>query len=382
MKENKVISDIEQLKPEWLTKIFKKKGYFNQGEVKKILSKKSEITVTSNMHYLDLKFSDDAQTVPANPNIAVRLPKHWDYNKYIGRHEAEFYNIAAENKNQISIPICYEAASSEETGWSHIILENLSQTHVEIEPVQGSGWTPPPSKRYCEKAIDCLSEIHAFWWDHPEINEISKHAFTFYHFKENSFNDKDYTLVSGSPNYENKPKNRELKEFLKFVEPRISNKRKEFLDSLISLFPQVAYERIKKGNITLIHSDAHLGNFFYPNDMASEKSKAILFDWQTWGLGAGCQDLAYMIGLCFYPDYRYLVEKDLIKRYHINLLNLGIEDYSWDDCWYDYRLFSLLNIFRVIWWWSFNVPLPFCWNRLECAISNVEDLKCIGLLEG
>ena len=381
MKENKVITNIEQLTPEWMTNIFKNKGYLRNGKVTKIIKKNSEVSVTSHMHYLDIKFSDDAHPIANIHDITVRLPKHWDYNKYIGRHEAKFYSIVAKTMNQMPIPTCYDAAISEETDWSHIILEDLSKTHVEIEPFQGSGWAPPPSKRYCEKAIDSLSELHDFWWDHPKLKEFSKHAFIFYHFKENSFNDKDYTVLSGSPNYENEKESRELEEFLKFIEDRISNKRKEFFKNVFSLFPQVAYERIKKTNITLIHSDAHLGNFFYPKDMVNQKSKAILFDWQTWGIGVGCQDLSYMIGLCFYPDYRHLIEKDLIKRYHNNLLKFGIEDYSWDDCWYDYKLFSLLNIFRVVWWWSFNGPLPFCWNRLESSISTIEDLNCMELLE-
>ncbi len=115
--------------------------------------------------------------------------------------------------------------------------------------------------------------------------------------------------------------------------------------------------------------------------MVNPKSKAILFDWQTWGIGIGCQDLSFMIGLLFYPDYRSLIEIDLIKRYHINHIKSGIKDYDWDDCWYDYKLFSLLNIFRVVWWWSFNTPLPFCWNRLESSISTIEDLNCMELLE-
>jgi carboxylesterase type B len=38
-----------------------------------------------------------------------------------------------------------------------------------------------------------------------------------------------------------------------------------------------------------------------------------------------------MIGMWFFPDYRHLIEKDLIKRYHDNLLKFGINNYSWDN---------------------------------------------------
>ena len=260
MKENKVITDIEQLTPDWLTNIFKNKGYLSQGKVTKIIRKNPEVSITSNMHYLELKFSNDAHKIPNNPDIALKLPKHWDYNKAIGRHEAKFYSIVAEAVNQMPIPTCYDAAISEETGWSHIILEDLSKTHVEIEPLQGGGWHPPPTKHYCEKAIDSLAEIHAFWWNHPKLKELSKHAFIFSNFKENSYNDKEPVIFWGSPTYENENDNQLLDRFLKFLGDRISEKRKKLLKIIFSLFPQVAYERIKKENITVIHIDAHLGN--------------------------------------------------------------------------------------------------------------------------
>jgi len=267
--------------------------------------------------------------------------------------------------NQGTIPTCYDAVFSEESGWSHIILEDLSKTHLGI-------WDYPPRKRYCEKAIDCLAEIHAFWWDHPKLKELSKHSYVLYTFKENSFTEEVIFKWFNT-------QKRTLSRFLEFLGDGISNNRKELIKSVFSLYPQVAYERIKKENITIIHSDSHILNFFYPKDITNQKSKAKLFDWQTWGIGVGCQDLAYMIGLFFYPDYRHLMEIDLIKRYHNELLKLGIKDYSWDDCWYDYKLWALLNLYRIIWWWS--VGMPPIEGYLENTLCTIEDLNCMELLE-
>ena len=369
MRENKIITDIEQLTPEWLTSIFKNKGYLSQGKVTKIILKHSEVTITSNMHFLKVKFSNDAQTEPSIPHIVVKIPK--PVVKILGTHEAKFYSIIAETMNQGRIPTCYDAVFSEESGWSHIILEDLSKTHLGI-------WEYPPTKRYCEKAIDCLAEIHAFWWDHPKLKELSKHSYVLYTFKENSFTEEEIFKWFKNPC----PFKKEtLSRFLEFLGARISDNRKELIKSVFSLYPQVAYERIKKENITVIHADAHLGNYFFPKDIASKKSKAILFDWQSWGIGVGCQDLAYMIGLFFYPDYRHLMEIDLIKHYHNELLKFGIKDYSWDDCWYDYKLWALLNLYRIIWWWSVGMPPIEWWYRLENTLCTIEDLNCMELLE-
>ncbi len=366
MKENKVITDIEQLTPEWLTCIFKNKGYLSQGKITKIIKKNSQETVSSNVHFLELNFSPDAQTEPASPEIVVKIPKPNNISKFFGKHEAKFYSFVAETMNEMPIPTCYDAAFSEETGLSHIMFENLSKTHVECSEY-------PPSKRYFERAIDCLAELHAFWWDHQKLKELSKRSYVLYTFKENSFNEEEILTWFNS-------QKETLKRFLKIFGDSISDNRKELFKKVFSLYPQVACERIKKENITVIHADAHPWNFFYPKDIANQKSKAILSDWQSWSIGVGCQDLAYMIGLFFFPDYRNYTEKDLIKRYHNDLLKYGIKDYSWDDCWYDYKLFALLNLYRVIWWWSVGVPSPECGVRLESSISIIEDLNCMDLL--
>jgi len=369
MNEKGVITDIEQLTPEWLTNIFKKRGYLSDGKVIKIIKRNSQETITSNVHFLELNFSNDALTEATFPEIVVKIPKSVDLAKFVGKHETKFYKIVAETMNNMPIPICYDAAFSEETGDSHIILENLSDTHSEL-----SSWPDPPSKRYCERAIDCLAEIHAFWWDNQKLKELSKHAYVLYTFKENSFNEKE--IFNWFQN-----QNRNLERFLKLLGDNISDKRKESFKIVFSIYPQLAYERIRKENITVIHADAHFWNFFYPKNIENEKNKALLIDWQSWSIGVGCQDLAYMIGLFMYPEGRHLIEKDLIKRYHNDLLKYGIKNYSWDECWYDYRLSAFLNLYRVVWWWSVNAPPIAWWPALEKSILTLEDLNCMELLE-
>jgi len=369
MNEKGVITNIEQLTPEWLTNIFKKKGYLSNGKVTKINKRNSQETFTSYVHFLELNFSNDAQTEGASPEIVIKIPKSVNMAKLVGIREVKFYSIVAETMNEMPIPTCYDAVFSEETGGSHIILDDLSKTHIDLK------YAPiPPSKRYCERAIDCLAEIHAFWWDYHKLKELSKHVNFIYIFKENSFHEKEIFKWS-------KKQNRTLRRFLKFLGDRISDKRKELFKTVFSLYPQSAYERIKKENITLIHNDAHFWNFFYPKDIENEKNKALLIDWQGWSIGVGGRDLAYMIGFNLFPDYRHLIEKDLIKRYHNDLLKFGVKNYSWDDCWYDYRLGALLNLYRIVSWWSINLPPSLWWPTLEISILTLEDLNCMELLE-
>ena len=374
MKENKVISDIEQLTPERLTSILKKNGYLSHGKVAKIIQKNPIEKIGSDVYFLQLIFSNDAQTKPASPEIVVKFSKP----KYIkGRYEVNYYNFVAKEMNDKPIPICYDAAYSEETGVSHIILENISNTHGEVN----WGWPLSPSKPHCEKAIDCMAELHAFWWDRPKLKDLTKYTSVYYYWTNASFNEKEILRWF-------KDQNKKLKQFLKFLEDKISDKRIELFKTVFSLFPQLAYERIAKENITVTHGDAHFYNFFYPKDITNEKLKAYCLDWQFWSLGVGGQDLAYMIGMYLYPEHRTKMEKELIKRYYNNLVKFGVKNYSWDECWYDYKFGALLNLYRAYanWWWCFDRDFLSHWYdgeniKLEISLLTVEDLNCIELLE-
>lgn len=173
--------------------------------------------------------------------------------------------------------------------------------------------------------------------------------------------------------------NKQQERFLAHIKEKISNKREKLLRTVFSIYPQIATERFKRKNITLVHNDAHVQNFSFPKDSENQKSKAILFDWDFWGSGIGCQDLVSMIGFWQYPDYRHLIEKDLIKHYFNLLLKYGVKTYSWDECWYDYKLSALLNLYRIIRRWTVNIKN--WWFDLERILLVIRDLNCMELLE-
>ncbi|MHA1907279.1 MAG: phosphotransferase [Candidatus Thorarchaeota archaeon] len=357
MKETRIITDAEELTPEWLTDIFRNNGLLSQGKVAEIVNRTS---LRGSTYSLELKFSDDTQRDQLSSSIVVKpiLSDDW----FLKTREAKFYSSVPKIASGMPIPSCFDSAYSEKTGNSHIILDNFSETHA-----QYSGH--PPSKQFFQTAIDSLAEIHASWWNHKELGELSNHSFNYYPmqlFKE----EENLKWVS------------EQKRFLEFLNGKISEERRELLETVFSSFPAVAFERFKKGNLTLVHNDAHTFNFYFPKDNPSPNSKALLFDWECWGTGIGCQDLVYMIGFWEYPDYRRLIEKDLVKHYHDVLSRYGITDYSWEECWYDYRLCALLNVFRIVWWSMLPWIKPSQWWRgLERSLFTIHDLGSMELLE-
>jgi len=86
------------------------------------------------------------------------------------------------------------------------------------------------------------------------------------------------------------------------------------------------------GRFSLIHGDYRLDNMlFHP------QGGVTVVDWQTLGVGLPARDLAYFAATSLDPKLRRQIERDLVDQYHRALGVLGVEGYSLDDCWQDYR---------------------------------------------
>ena len=60
---------------------------------------------------------------------------------------------------------CYDAAFAPDSGAYHIILQDVSDTHTAVP------YPLPPTVPQSELMVDSLAELHAFWWEHPRLNE-------------------------------------------------------------------------------------------------------------------------------------------------------------------------------------------------------------------
>jgi hypothetical protein len=88
----------------------------------------------------------------------------------------------------------------------------------------------------------------------------------------------------------------------------------------------------------LVHGDYRLDNMLIsPHDDPT----LTVVDWQTIKSGNPLADVAYVIASSLTPEVRKSVERDLVEDYHRRLTAAGIGNYSWEDCWNDYRRGSL-----------------------------------------
>jgi hypothetical protein len=95
----------------------------------------------------------------------------------------------------------------------------------------------------------------------------------------------------------------------------------------------------------------------------------------------GITDVAHLIALNMRPVDRQLVERNLLVHYHNQLAERGVTDYSWNECWFGYRMQVIWMLFLPIFWHSLNLPLDRCWVAMENSYTAFQDLRCIELIE-
>jgi hypothetical protein len=96
-----------------------------------------------------------------------------------------------------------------------------------------------------------------------------------------------------------------------------------------------AYLLADSGPSTVVHGDYRLDNLLF--DPAPGGVPVAVVDWQLCTDGPGMHDVAYFIGAGLVVDERRSAEADLVHLYHAALIDAGVSDYGFDQCWQEYR---------------------------------------------
>ena len=356
------LTNTDQATPKWLTGVLQKKGVLPHGEVVRVQQKPAQPLITSLITHLELSYSDDVpSSAPTRLFLKVAKPDlDRQISSHLGKNEVEFYNTTVALMTDPPVVRCYDAVYSAETGRWHVLLEDVSDTHFQTE------WPLPPSQPHCEQVMACLAKFHAFWWEQSRLGHGIGELLTEASLRE-TFRDLEQRCVA----------------FVDFLGDRLSLERRNIYEKVLASLPYVWQrywrDRVATGRgLTLIHGDAHLWSFMYPHNPSTDTIRII--DWQSWRIRRGTDDLAYMIALHWYPERRHALERDLIRLYHTELLRQGVKNYDWDECWHDYRLSAIGNLFVPAWYWSTKLWAGLWWPHLERAMLAFQDLQCAELL--
>ncbi|UCC17643.1 MAG: phosphotransferase [Dehalococcoidales bacterium] len=353
-----MITNPENVTSEWLTDVLRQAGSLQRGEVigVRVISESSN---TAKIGRLTLTYSDIVpSTTPTHLFLKVSDPH--SKTPVVGseqrRCEVEFHNSIATLMPDPPVIRCHHAVYCEETGISNLIFDDVSETHF-----AGKSTIPPPA-RQAEKAVDAFSEFHAFWWDHQTLGDTNS--------------PQNQTSVTEDVNNirEHFPR------FADFLGDRLTVSQRQVYENTLTLLPSLM-ERVARGkDLTLIHGDSDLSNVLLPHD--PDTDKALIIDWQLWGISFAAEDLAHLIALFWEREHRQRMEKHLLKRYHRGLIRHGVKNYEWIDCWNDYRLAVILRVlFMPMWFWRNGAPASMWERSFMRAMQAFEDLGCQELLE-
>ena len=352
-----VITEPEQATPEWLTEVLRQSGCLPDGKV--IQAQATAVpTYPSTIVRLTLTYTDDTpSTAPAH--LFLKLSRPDPQQRVVGSEqrckEVEFHNRVVAMMAHPPVVRCYQAVYCTQTGASHLLFDDVSATHF------GGERTPSPNIAYWERAMDAFAAMHAFWWDHPALAQVAD--------------------VRAQENVKREIEGiREcFPRWADFAADHLTAAHRQLYERVIAALPRLLRRVTNGQHLTLIHGDANPSNVLLPHD--ADKGEALIIDWQLWGASFATEDLSHLMALYWDKDQRHAMERDLLIRYHAQLVKHGVKNYKWADCWYDYRLAVIYRVlFMPMWFWNASADSAGVWSSLAKAMQAFDDLRCVELL--
>jgi Phosphotransferase enzyme family len=336
-----------------LSRWLRSSGTLTSGAVVDVRIELEIETLFSTLVFLTATYSPDAPSdLPRH--LVVKSPLTTPSIREGFSGEVQFYRLLAPVLGTPPLVRCYAAIEDGDSDKGTLVLEDVRHTH------DHPPWPMPPSQTQCEAALDALARIHAQWWEAPALGNTVGQL----HTPESLT-----TMVQGIAAH--------LPAFIDAVGDALTTEARHLLERVFGSSLKPWMRLSDRRALTIIHGDAHTWNFLFPR---SGEGPALLIDWQLWHVDLGARDLAFFIALHWYPSLRREFERPLIHYYHDSLVRQGVEDYSFDELWLDYRRCVVRNLTIPILFWSRGMKPEGWWHRLECALGSYRDLACDELL--
>jgi hypothetical protein len=270
-----VISSIDQVTSVWLTQALRDGGHLVRGQAIAVEPAGGQAATGGPgfrpANCIRVCYSADA---PSSAPTRLYLKTHdGAIYKEAGAWEMTFYTSVAPAMPYPPAARCYHAACDAETGVCHLLLADVSETHRTVHPE-----VPAPQKNV-EQMVDALARLHAFWWGHPRLGEDIGERPTAASVAH------DFARLRAS-----------FGAYVDFLGDRLSPQRRRIYEDVLDRFPDTLARRlVRRERLTVVHNDAHAGNFLLACEPAAGQSYIV--DWEQWGLGAGPRDVAYLIAV-------------------------------------------------------------------------------------
>jgi hypothetical protein len=345
----------ETVRCEQLTDALRQSGVLGDGRVSGVTVENSRATILSQIIRLRLRYDGIAPDAPRSVILKICHPERVGDGWNGGRQEVAFYTQAASTMPGRLVPLCFEACANEEAKTWHLLLEDLSDSHF-----IATAWPLPPTMEQCGSIVEARARFHASWWDNARLgNSVGT-------WSDAEATDRHLLNLA-----------QQVGRFADRLGDGFPRERRELYEQLLGAAPRLLARYHSRRNVTIVQGDSHVWNSFLPRDGGDDVR---FFDWDSWRIGTGSSDLAYMMAIHWYPDRRARFERLLLDRYHAALVSHGVNGYDRQALDDDYRMSVLWQITTPLWQAAYNIPPVIWWNNLERVFLAVDDLGCRGLL--
>lgn len=353
---NKVIKTVEQVTPAWLTAVLSQNDALTGGEVTNFAANSGGGHWSSNAQ-LTLTYSSNAQgECPTNLFLKM-VDTDTGNGEYFLPSEVTYYTRDYVDLPEAPLVRCYNSAYDPEQNRYHLLLNDMSATHqaaLDLRPTLAHG----------QALAESLAIMHAHWWGKARLEKIGA-----------SFHDAAH-----------------LRRFVTIGEPGIPHVQTHFGAKLKPHWPaliQQIFTRLpgklaaraqNKTHMTLIHGDPNPGNMLVPH--VGERPLYLIdqqpFDWSitTW---SGAFDLAYVMALYWETELRRALEMPVLRHYHHTLTDRGVNGYTWEQLFEDYRLCVALTVPIAVEYMRDGGDPDWNWFRLglvQRTLTAFDDLHC------
>jgi hypothetical protein len=310
-----LITTVEGATPDWLTSALADR--LTSGSITDVRSERIGAGRLGTTYLLTPTYSTDAAGGPER--LVAKLPATDEsslrFSAAMGVYtrEVAFYRDIAP-RVPVRTPDCYHAAVSDDGRAFCLLLEDLTPA-AECGQVEGCDLDR------AQTALRQAAALHAGSWHDPDLQRYD-------------------WLTSGLAIWRRlgAEAGQAQKAFRAGYDDLLDDASHRVAAGLASGLTQRFVERIAQPRC-LWHSDFRLDNLLF--DARDGEVPLVVVDWQSVALADGTIDASYFIGAGVPTELRRAHEEQLVRGYHKALVEGGVGDYPWAECWRDYRVNAL-----------------------------------------
>lgn len=356
---DQVITSLEQVTNEWLTAVLTHSGALTQGTVTAV-SIDTGRGNWSTSGSLQLTYSPDAQGERPLRLFLKMVNADTGDGEYFGSSEVDYYLRDYVDVPDAPLLRCYNGRYSATIHRYHLLLEDVSATHQ-------VACDQPQTLDYGLELAEAFAILHGRWWGAARLAEAAAPIHNADHIRR--------FVEIAEPG---------AGHIIEVVADELAPHWPAAIRDLFARHPQAMINRAQDLNgFTLIHGDAGCYNIMIPRQ--GKRPLYLIdrqpFDWSltTW---LGAYDLAYAIAMEWDTAARRQWEQPILRHYHKALIQRGVQGYSWEQLWDDYRLCLAMGVYIAVEYCrsGINQDTQWVWlPMLQKALTACDDLNCAEL---